>query len=155
MISFQRWTGLFFILKMIEHVFCYWFVKRNIQNRNRSLLCWNRNWNRDTTTGIEIRIGIKVFWETLESESESESLATGIGIGIGIMDFDKPWNRNQNRNQPTSGIGVIIGIIIKICSSYENHMSFSCMGYFLSLISHHNCYWKNNSQIIMLCLTEF
>ena len=43
--------------------------------------------------GIGIRIGIEVFWETLESESESDSLGTGIGIGIRIIDFGKPWNR--------------------------------------------------------------
>ena len=39
--------------------------------------------------GIGIRVGIEVFWETLELKSESDSLATGIGV----MDFGKPWNR--------------------------------------------------------------
>mgnify|MGYP001800802026 CR=1 FL=1 len=50
--------------------------------------------------GIGNRIGIEVFWETLESEPESESLAAGIRIGNKIMDSGKPWNRNQNLNQP-------------------------------------------------------
>ena len=57
--------------------------------------------------GIQLRFGIKFFWETLETESES--LATGIEIVIGIMDFGKPWKQNQNWNQPC-GIGVVIGI---------------------------------------------
>ena len=55
-----------------------------IQNRNQSLIWWNRNWNRSHMM--------------LESESELESSYlgnTGIGIRMGITSY---WKQNWNRD---------------------------------------------------------
>ena len=67
---------------------------------------------------VGIGIGIKFFWETLESESELEShilvnLIIGIRIGISPCGV-------------RIGIGIIKIVILK-SDWYENRMSFSCI----------------------------